>query len=110
LRSLIKPNEKVKLYAISIDPHDKTKELAEKIASDGKGKINFPLLSDPESKTIDLYGLRNPAYMGKKTDGLPYPAVYVLDKNRKVVWVKIEEDYRKRPTNSDIRSELDKLK
>ena len=110
MRSLLQPNEKVKLYAISIDPHDKTKELADKIAADGKGKIAFPLLADPEAKTIDEYGLRNPVYAGKRFDGIPFPTVYVLDKNRKVTWMKLEEDYKFRPTNAEIRTEIDKAK
>lgn len=110
MRSLLKPNEKVKLYAISIDPPDTSKMLAEKIASDGKGKINFPILSDPDAKTIDEYGIRSPAYAGKKYDGIPYPTVLVLNKKLEVTWMKIEEDYRKRPTNEEIRAEIDKAK
>lgn len=109
LRSLLKPNENVKLYAISIDPHDKSKELAQKLSADGKG-INFPFLSDPYAKTIDAYGLRSHVYAGTKYDGIPYPTVYVIDKNGKVIWMKLEEDYKKRPTNTEIRAEIDKLK
>lgn len=82
----------------------------QKIAKDGKGEIGFPLLSDAGHKTIDAYGLFNPAYTGKDVEGVPYPAVYILDKNRKIVWARIEEDYRKRPTNAEIKAELDKLK
>lgn len=110
LSSLLKPNEKVKLYAISIDPHDKSKMLIEKLAQSRKEKINFPLLSDPSAKTIDAYGIRNPAHAGKEGDGIPHPAVYVINKEGKVVWSKIEEDYRKRPTNAEIRAEIDKVK
>ncbi|HEU4870943.1 MAG TPA: hypothetical protein VFT08_08850 [Pyrinomonadaceae bacterium] len=43
-RSLLNNDENVKLYAISVDPPDASRDLADKIASDGKGKINFPLL------------------------------------------------------------------
>jgi peroxiredoxin len=110
LRSLLLPNEKAKLYAISIDPHDKSKGLIEKLSADGKGKINFPFLSDPEAKTIDSYGIRSPAYAGTKYDGIPYPTVYVIDKSGKVAWMKLEEDYKKRPTNAEIRAEIDKAK
>lgn len=81
-----------------------------KIAKDGKGEINFPLLSDPDHKTIDAYGLFDPAYIGKGVEGIPHPTVFILDKNRKIVWARVEEDYRKRPTNAEIRAELDKLK
>jgi peroxiredoxin len=54
----LKKDENVKLYAISIDPPDVSKTFAEKIASDGKGVVNFQLLSDPDHKIIDTYGLR----------------------------------------------------
>jgi hypothetical protein len=61
-------DEIVKLYAISVDPSDVSKNFAEKIASDGKGKVSFPLLSDPDHKVIDTYGLRDPAYKGQNVE------------------------------------------
>ena len=100
----------MKLYAISVDPPDVSKSFAEKIAADGKGKVNFPLLSDPEHKIIDAYGLRDPAYEAQKVNGIPHPAVYLIDKQGKVVWAKIEADYKQRPTNEQIRAALDSLK
>lgn len=98
------------LYAISVDPPNVSKDFAEKIASDGKGAVSFPLLSDPEHKIIDTYGLRDPAYEGQKVYGIPHPAVYVIDKTGKVAWAKIESNYRERPTNQEIRAALDTLK
>ena len=109
LRSLLKENESVRLLAISVDDHEKAKQLAEKIAADGKGSINYALLSDPDHKIIDAYGLHDPAYNGQKFEGIPHPAVYVIDKNGKVVWAKIESDYKVRPTNADIRAALESL-
>jgi peroxiredoxin len=100
----------VKLYAISVDPPDVSKSFAEKIASDGKGKVNFPLLSDPEHKIIDAYGLRDPAYEAQKVNGIPHPAVYLIDIQGKVAWAKIEADYKQRPKNEQIRAALDSLK
>ena len=58
MRTLKQPNEALEIYAISIDPPDKSKSLAEKIAADGKGNLGFLILSDPGSKTIDAWGLR----------------------------------------------------
>ena len=110
LRSLLKKGENVKLYAISVDPPDVSKDFANKIASDSKGEVNFPILSDPDHKIIDTYGLRDPAYEGQKVYGIPHPAVYVIDKQGKVVWAKIESDYKQRPTNEEIRAALDSLK
>lgn len=106
----MKKNDKVKLFAISIDSPDVSKSFAEKIASDGKGSVNFPILSDPAHKIIDAYGLRDPAYEGQTIYGIPHPAVYVIDKNGKVAWAKIESDYKQRPSNEEIRTALNSLK
>ena len=110
MRSLLKPNEAASLYAVSVDGPTESRQLAEKIASDKRGEVAFPLLSDPGSRTIDAYGLRDPAYAGKGTDGIPHPAVYVIDKSGRVALAKIESDYKKRPANDEIRAALDALK
>ena len=54
----------MKLYALSVDAPDVSKTFAEKIASDGKGAISFPILSDPDHKIIDAYGLRDRGLRG----------------------------------------------
>ena len=100
----------MKLYAISVDPPNVSKDFAEKIASDGKGAVTFPILSDPDHKIIDTYGLRDPAYEGQKVYGIPRPAVYVIDREGKVTWSKVESNYRERPTNQEIRAALTLLK
>lgn len=100
----------MKLYAISIDPPEVSKKFAEKIAADGNGPIDFPLLSDPGHKIIDTYGLLDPAYKGQDVYGIPHPAVYVIDRRGRVSWVKIESNYRERPVNAEIRTALDALK
>ncbi|CAN5281089.1 hypothetical protein BH20ACI1_BH20ACI1_10410 [soil metagenome] len=106
---MLKDSEKVSLYAVSIDPAEKSLGLIEKISKDG-GKVRFPLLSDPNHQTIDAYGLFDPVYVGKGVEGIPHPAVYLLDKNRNVKWAKIESDYKNRPSNDEIRAELDKMR
>lgn len=103
---MLNKDENVKLYAISVDPPDVSKSFAEKIASDGKGKVRYPLLSDPQHKVIDAYGLRDPAYKRQNVDGIPHPAVYIINKDGKVSWAKVESDYRKRPTNDELRAAL----
>ena len=97
----------VRFYAISLDPSDESRELARKIATDGRGAITFALLSDPRAATIDRYGLRDPEYRGQKLDGVPRPAVFVLDGQRRVRWEKIESDYRERPSNEEVAAALD---
>ena len=106
----MKKDENLKLFAISVDPPDVSKELAAKLAADGKGDINFPLLSDPNHQTIDAYGLHDPAYDGDKFAGIPHPAVYVIDKKGKIVWAKVESNYRERPTIDEIRAALNNLR
>ena len=110
LRALLKKDENVKLFAISVDTPEASKELAAKLAADKQGEINFPLLSDPNHRTIEAYGLRDPAYDGQKVAGIPHPAVYIIDKNGLVAWAKIESNYRERPTNGEIRTALNALK
>lgn len=68
------------------------------------------MLSDPGHQVIDTYGLRDPRYAGQKAEGIPYPAVYVIDKGGKVAWARVEKDYKQRPRNSEIRAALDALK
>ena len=102
--------ENVKLYAISIDPPDVSKDFATKLAADGRGEINFPLLSDPDHRTIDAYGLHDAAYDGGKFAGIPHAAVYVIDKKGVVTWAKVEANYRERPANDEIRAALTALK
>lgn len=110
LRGLLKADEDIALYAISVDDAGKSKGLAAKIAKDGKGEVNFPLLSDAGHKTIDDYGLFDTAYIGQGVEGIPHPAIFILDKNRRIRWAKVESDYKKRPTIAEIRAELEKLK
>lgn len=109
LRTLLKPNEAVKLYAISIDPPEVSKDFAQKLASDGHGAINYPILSDAGSKTIDAYGIRDPTYAGQQFDGIPHPAVFVIDQMGKVAWARVESGYRERPANDLIRNALNAL-
>jgi peroxiredoxin len=110
LRTLLKKDEDIKLYAVSVDSPEQSRDLTAKIAADGRGPVSFPLLSDPGHKTIDTYGLRDPAYKGQAVYGIPHPTVYVLDRTGRVTWVTVETNYRIRPTNDDIRVAIDTLK
>ena len=58
-------------------------------------KISFPLLSDPESKVIEEYHIKNPAAKGK-AEGVPYPGTFIVD-SKGVVGAKLFLDgYRDR--------------
>ena len=99
----------VRIYAISLDTPEESRKFAGLVASDHRGAVTFPLLSDPLARVIDRYGLRDEAYAGQKEYGIPHPAVFVLDGQGHVRWAKIESDYRERPTNEEIAAALDAL-
>ena len=95
------------VIAISVDTPGQSREFAEKIAADGKGKVDCPILSDPGHRVIDAYGIRDPDYNGQKFEGIARPTVYVINKDGRVTWLKVELNYQERPTNADIRAALD---
>jgi peroxiredoxin len=110
LRSLLQKDEPARLFAVSVDTPADSTEFAKKIAADGRGEITFPLLSDPDHRVIDAYGLRDPTYKEQKFDGIPYPTVFVIDKTGRVAWTKVNQDYKQRSSNQEIRAALDSLK
>ena len=66
-----------------------------------KSKITFPLLSDPESKTIDAYHIRNEAAKGKAV-GVPNPGTFIVDQDG-VIRAKIFlEGFRDRHTTDAL--------
>jgi peroxiredoxin len=64
----------IQVVGISYDSVDVLKEFAD------KRKVTFPLLSDPDSKTIKAYGLFDTAAKGKQ-EGIPYPGTFVVDRD-----------------------------
>lgn len=64
--------------------------------------ITFPLLSDPDSKTIRAYGILNETAPKGPFFGIPYPGTYLLDAKGVVVEKYFEDDYTQRYTASDI--------
>lgn len=107
LRGLVKPDESVDLYAISIDPASKSAVLADRIGRDGKGALGFRLLSDPDHRVIDSYGLHDERYDGGEFAGIPRATVAVINASGRVTWVRISEDYKLRPSTAEIRSAID---
>ena len=71
--------------------------------------VTYPLLSDPDSATIDAYGIRNKEVAGKRIDGVPHPITFILDHQGKVRSKLRYEGYRKRHTGSQIIEEVNKL-
>lgn len=83
------------MVGISYDPVDVLKEFAE------KRKVTFPLLSDPDSKTIKAYGLLDAAAKGN-AEGVPYPGTFVVDKGGVVRAKLFHEGPFKRHTPDDL--------
>jgi peroxiredoxin len=100
----------VRVLAISVDAPAESRAFAEKIAADGKGAVWYPILSDPGHRVIDAYGIRDSDYNGQKFEGIPHATVYVIDKNGRVSWMKVEANYQERPSNDEIRGALKALK
>lgn len=110
LGSLAQSGENVRVLAISVDSVEENKKLAQTLAAKTGGQLSFSILSDPGHQVIDRFGLHDPAYDGKRFDGIPHPAVYVLDKAGKVTWARVEQDYKLRPAVSEVRAALDQVK
>lgn len=107
LRDLARSFPDVRIFAISRDRPEESLDLQRKIESDRRGPLGYSLLSDPQSRTIDRYGLRDPEYAKQKLDGVPRPSVFVLDQQGRVRWARVETDYRERPTVEEIAAALD---
>jgi peroxiredoxin Q/BCP len=64
-------------------------------------KISFPLLSDPESKTIEDYHIKNPAAKGK-AEGVPNPGTFIIDGGGVIRAKLFLEGYRDRHTTEAL--------
>ena len=85
----------MRVVAISYDPVDVLAKFAE------ERKITFPLLSDPDSKTIKAFGILNKEATGKAA-GVPYPGTFIID-SKGVVRAKVFLDgYRQRHTTDEL--------
>lgn len=73
-----------------------------------KLELTYPLLADPDSRTINAFGIRNHEARGKGR-GVPHPAVFVVDSAGKIRVKLLEEDYRDRPSSAAIQAALANL-
>jgi peroxiredoxin len=73
-------------------------------------KVGWTLLSDPQSKVIDGWSLRDPAYPpGNRAHGVPRPVVYVIDAQGVIRARLMEESYRQRPQVEAVLAAVDAL-
>lgn len=60
--------------------------------------VTWTLLSDPQSKVIDGWQLRDPAYAaGSRAEGVPRPAIFVIAPDGTIRARLMEESYKDRP-------------
>lgn len=65
-------------------------------------EISFLLLSDPGSKTIDAYGIRNREATGSRLAGIPYPGTFLVD-SKGIIRAKLFYDsYKKRHDSAEL--------
>jgi peroxiredoxin len=76
------------VVAISIDTPEQSKKLAI------KKRLDFSLLSDPDAKVIDLFGLRHPDANPMGEADIARPATFVVDRDGQIVWKMIPENWR----------------
>ena len=99
----------MQVVGVSYDSPDVLKKFAK------ARKISFPLLSDPESKMIVSYSLKNKETVGKSygkinLDGVPYPGTVLVDQKGIVRAKLFVEGYRDRHSVDELIAAAKELK
>ena len=92
----------MRLVGISYDPTSVLRAFA------SKRGIEFTLLSDPGSKTIDAYAVRNAEATGR-TNGIPHPTIFLVDRESVIRFKLRYEGYKVRTTSQEIIEAAQKL-
>ena len=93
-----------KIVGVSYDKPSVNAEFTE------RRKITYTLLSDPGSKTIDAWGLRDPQYpAGNLAYGVPRPIIFVIDRKGRIQASLAEATFRTRPPVSEVLKAIDAL-
>lgn len=106
LKAIVEPL-KARGFALAALSYDAPDVLA---TFQAKHALGYRLVSDPQSKVIDAFGLRDPAYKeGTMPYGVPRPAIFVIDSNGTIKASLAEEGYKTRPPSEAILSTIDAL-
>ena len=89
---------KVDVVAICVD----SVEQNEKVAS-GHG-LEFPILSDPDLKAIDAFGLRHVG--GGFGADIARPAVFIIDESGRILWRRLTDNWRVRTRPEELLAEV----
>ncbi|WP_082730557.1 peroxiredoxin family protein [Sphingomonas sp. CCH10-B3] len=93
-------------YSLAAISYDSPEKLADFTA---RQSINYTLLSDKDSKMIDAFGLRDPAYpKGNFAYGVPTATVLVIGADGVVKQKLTTADYKVRPSNATILAAVDR--
>ena len=79
------------VVTISPDSPDDLRRYAE------KHDLGFVMLSDPELETGVSYGIINP-----QNKSVPHPTAVIVDRLGVIRFVRIDEDFKKRPTPAEL--------
>jgi peroxiredoxin len=85
----------VRLIAVSYDAPATGAAAAKKLG------LTYPLLSDPDSKTITAYGILNHEAMGKGA-GIAHPVAFILDRQGVIRAKLMRDNYRDRPESAEL--------
>ncbi len=95
------------LLAVSVDDHEKQQMMIDRISMEDGILPDYPLLSDPDHRVIDRYGLFNPDESRRRP--VPHPTTLVIDQRGVVQWKFVEINYRIRPELDDILAAVNAL-
>jgi peroxiredoxin len=85
----------VEVIAISVDPVETGVKLSQRLG------LTFSVAADPDHATLAAYGVYDAHHE------IAWPAVYVVEKDRKVSWRYLADDYKVRPTVEELLAALD---
>lgn len=89
------------MLAICVDPVEENAKVVAKL------NLDFPVLSDPERKTIGAYSvLHNGALTAEGSNDIARPAVFILDRDGVVQWSRLTENWRVRVRSETILKQL----
>jgi len=88
------------VVAVSTDPPERGREVVEALG------LEFPVLADPSGAAVAAFGVAHPE--GNPIDGgtIARPATFLLDRDGRVVWRDLTENWRVRPRPDEILQRL----
>ena len=89
------------VLAVSVDAPEESREVVQAYA------LEFPLLSDPRAEVIEAYGvLHADSGLGKP---IARPATFLIDREGRIVWRDLTENWRVRVRASELVRRLEAL-